>query len=101
MQSRAPRVDVKLSGTLTFDGASASTPAISVNLSESGILVQTGRQAPRGTLVQLDLKNFKAKGEVIWARESEDQRTLLGLRFVSLGWRDKRIIRGLVAHGMS
>jgi len=101
MQSRAPRLDIKLSGTLTVDGASASTPAISVNLSESGILVRAARQAPRGTVVQLDFKNFKAEGEVIWAREFEDQGILLGLRFLSLGWRDKRFIRGLVADAMS
>lgn len=65
------------------------------------VVVRTGRQAARGTVVQLEFKSLKANGEVIWARESEDQGILLGLSFLSLGWRDKRSIRGLVADAMS
>ena len=68
-----------------------------MNLSETGILVQCKRLFPKGTAIQLDFKEFKAKGEVIWTQESADSGRLLGMRFVSLGWRDKRFIRSLVA----
>lgn len=68
-----------------------------MNLSKTGILVRCKRVFPKGTAIQLYLKEFKAKGEVVWTQESEDSGRLLGMRFVSLRWHDKRFIRSLAA----
>ncbi len=63
------------------------------------MLVRASRNLPRGTVVALEGKDFKAKGEVIWSRELEEAGTLLGIRFVSLGRRDRKFLEGLVAAG--
>ena len=90
----APRADIRLSVTLTFEGP--PSPAVSVNLSETGVLVRSGRQAPIGSLVQLEFKEFKAKGELIWTGKTDDAGVLLGMKFVSIGRRDLGVVRGLV-----
>ena len=94
--SPAPRADIRLSVTLTFDGPPLPTPAVSVNLSETGVLVRSGRQAPRGAPVQLEFKEFKAKGELIWTGKTDDAGVLLGIKFVSIGRRDLGVVRSLV-----
>lgn len=99
MDRPAPRVNVKLPVTLTLNGSPLPTRGISVNLSETGVLVRAARRAERGTLVQLDFPEFKAKGEVIWTRDAGEEGTLLGMRFASIGWRDRRFVRSLVEAG--
>lgn len=92
----APRIDIRLSVVLTFDGIPTNVAGISVNLSESGVLVQVGREVPRGTKVGLEFKEFKAKGEVIWTKKRESG-AFLGIRFLSLKGRDRKAVRDLVA----
>ncbi len=92
----APRADIRLSVTLTFEESPLPALAISVNLSETGVLVRSGRQAPRGSLVQLEFTEFKAKGELIWTRKTDDAGVLLGMKFVSIGRRDLGVVRSLV-----
>ncbi len=92
----AARAEIRLSGTMTLEGSPLPTPVVSINLSETGILVRAGRQVVRGTPVQLEFKEFKSKGEVIWTRQSEEVGNLLGIRFVSLARRDRKFVKGLV-----
>ena len=91
----SPRIDIRLTGVLTAEGGSG-TRAVSVNLSETGMLVRASRLHARGTSVELEFAEFKAGGEVIWNREVPEG-NLVGIKFGSLGWRDKRKIRELVA----
>jgi hypothetical protein len=92
----APRIDIRLSVVLTFDGIPTPAAGISANLSESGVLIQVGREVPRGTKVGLEFKEFKAKGEVIWTKKRESG-ALIGVRFLSLKGRDRKAVRDLVA----
>jgi hypothetical protein len=94
----APRIDIRLSVVLTFDGIATPAAGISMNLSESGVLVQVGREVPRGTRVSLEFKEFKAKGEVIWTKKRESG-ALLGIRFLTLRGRDRKAVRDLVSLG--
>ena len=94
----ARRIDVRLSVVLHFDGIATPAAGISVNLSESGVLVQVGREVPRGTRVALEFKEFKAKGEVIWTKKRESG-ALLGVRFAALKGKDRKAVRDLVDLG--
>ena len=93
----AQRVDIRLSATLTFEGSTVGLPAVSINLSETGVLVQAGRQVQRGTAVHLEFKEISSDGEVIWTRKTTDMGSLLGIKFISLGWRYRRFIKTLVS----
>lgn len=66
-----------------------------MNISETGVLVRASKLMPRGTAVDLEFKDFSAQGEVIWTKQT-NQGFLLGMRFVSLGWRARRVVRGLL-----
>jgi len=94
----APRIDIRLSVVLAIEGIPTPVAGISVNLSESGVLLQLGRELPRGTKVGLEFKEFKARGEVIWAKKRESG-ALIGVRFASLKGRDRKAVRDLVALG--
>jgi hypothetical protein len=92
----APRIDIRLSAVLTFDGIPTRAAGVSVNLSESGVLLQVGREVPRGTRVGVEFKEFRAKGEVIWTKKRESG-SLIGIRFLTLKGRDLKTVRDLVA----
>jgi hypothetical protein len=98
--SPAHRVDIRLSVVLNIEGTATRAAAVSVNLSESGVLLQVGREVPRGTKVGLEFKEFKAKGEVIWTKKRESG-ALIGIRFLSLKGSDRKAVRNLVALGES
>lgn len=91
----SPRVDIRLTGSISSDGATP-TRVVSVNLSDTGILLKARQSIPRGVTVQLEFPEFKAGGDVIWNRDTEDG-ILVGVKFLSLGWRDRRKVRELVA----
>lgn len=93
----SPRVDIRLTGVLRVEGE-APARTVSVNLSESGVLVRGTRLLERGTEVDLEFPEFKCGGEVIWNRKV-DEGCLIGVKFGSVGWRDRKKIRELVALG--
>ena len=94
----ARRIDIRLSVVLTFEGIPTPAPGITANLSETGVLVQVGREVPRGTRVSLEFKEFKAKGEVIWTKKRESG-ALVGVRFAPLKGKDRKAVRDLVDLG--
>ncbi len=92
-------MNLRLSIDLIVEDSAARLPSVSLNISETGILVRAGRGLPRGSVVKLEAKEFKAKAEIIWTREMEEPGTLLGMKFVSIGRRDSKFVRGLVEGG--
>jgi len=69
----------------------------SVNLSETGMLVRTSTLCPRGTRVGFQLADVTGKGEVIWTRQTEEGEAFVGLRFLSLGRRDRKSLTRILA----
>lgn len=95
----ASRINVRLSATVQLDGVPSSTPAISVNLSETGVLLRVGRRVSRGTQVQLGFQDFEAKGEVIWTAKGDDGGHLVGVKFLSLRRRDRKSLERILRSG--
>ena len=95
-QRPAPRANVRLAVTLVFDGSDLQVPAVSVNLSETGVLVRTARRTSRGTLAELEFKEFRARGEVIWTGQTSEEGVLLGMKFVSISRSHRKFVRELV-----
>ena len=79
---RAPRIDLEMLVELSFGDSEEVFVGNSVNISETGMLVLSDEVRPLGTLVSFEFgPRFKGQSEVIWSREAEDGRTLLGMRF--------------------
>lgn len=95
----AARINVRLSATLLLEGVPSSIPAISVNLSETGILLRVGRMVPRGTRVELKSQEFQARGEVIWTAKADQGGHLIGVKFLSLRRRDRRALEKILRSG--
>lgn len=88
----APRIAIHLPLTVEFERG-VSVEGVSENLSETGALVLTSREAPQGTIVTLKFQAFEASAKVIWARNIRDA-TRLGLRFTSIEPRGWEFIHG-------
>jgi hypothetical protein len=95
----ATRINIRLSATLQSDDTSSPIPAVSVNLSETGVLLTVGRRARRGSQVQLEFREFRAKGEVIWTAKRDGGGHLVGVRFLSLRRRDRKVLEQLLQSG--
>jgi hypothetical protein len=86
---------------LAVEGSHARTRGVTRNLSSTGALIQAGKLLDRGSAVRMEFKDFKAKGEVVWSRRPDDE-ILLGVKFVSLGWRARRAVDSfLQLHGFT
>ncbi len=70
--------------------------AVSVNISETGMLVLSEEPRPRGTPLHFEFHQFGGTGEVIWNREDEDGGMLLGVRFLALKRRDRKTLNRIL-----
>ena len=93
MELPSPRKNIRLEVALTFEGSGATVRGVAENISDTGVLVHSPIIEPLGTVVRLEFKEFNAKGEIIWTRET-DEGALLGMRIVSMGWRGWQAISG-------
>ena len=91
MEQSAPRFDIQLVVALAFEGCGTTVQGVSQNISETGVLIRSSALAPRGAVARLEFKEFATKAEVIWTRET-DEGLLLGMRFLSVGWGDRRAL---------
>ena len=94
MSIPAPRFDIELDVRLIHEDSNTEFHGVSKNMSETGVLVLTERQEPRGTRLGLEFPAFKGEGEIIWTKAT-DEGALLGMRFLSMGWRDRRALKSL------
>ena len=96
MSIPAARFDIELDVRLIPEDSNIEFHGVSKNMSETGVLVLTERQEPRGTRLGLEFPVFKGKGEVIWTRETEKADALLGMKFVSLSRKDRKSLLSLL-----
>ena len=92
MERPSPRSNARLPVQLTFEGSPTSVRGVTENISESGALVRSPVIRPPGTSVQMGFGEFEAKGEIVWA-EQTDEGAFLGMRLVSMGWDGWKRIR--------
>lgn len=88
----APRIAIRLPLTVEFERG-GSVEGVSENLSETGALVLTSREAAPGTIITLKFQAFEAIAEIIWTRSVRDA-VRIGLRFTSLEPRGWEFIHG-------
>ncbi len=84
MNLPAPRFDIELPVELFHGESDKPFLGVSVNLSETGMLIVAEETRPRGTLLRFGFHQFGGSAEVIWIREDEEGETLLGVKFLAL-----------------
>jgi hypothetical protein len=63
---------------------------MSLNISETGVLLRTARREPHGALLHLTFPTFASAAEVVWSSEAKGEvGVLLGMQFLSMGGKDR------------
>lgn len=94
----APRFDIALPVELTEGREERRFRGVSVNISESGMLVRAEEERPKGTRLSFSFAPFGGTAQVIWIRPlteeavEEASGTLLGMRFVSMKRHDRKTL---------
>ena len=97
MSIPAPRFDLAMPVELRPNGQGDAFLGVSVNMSETGMLVRAEGSSDRGAVIDFRFHSFGGTCEVIWTREDEDGRTLLGVRFQSMGRQDRRTLSRILS----
>lgn len=84
LKPRAPRQDIDFTVALAFESPAVRSVGAFKNISSSGMLVESPERRPPGSPVSFESIPASGAAEVVWARESEGGRVLLGMRFVRL-----------------
>jgi hypothetical protein len=95
MTEPAPRFDIALPVELIEEQAGSRFQGVSINISESGMLVRAEEARPKGTRLSFSFAPFGGIAQVIWIRslaEGEESRTLLGMKFVSMKRHDRKTL---------
>lgn len=95
MTEPAPRFDIALPVELTEEQADSSFRAISVNISESGMLVRSAHQKERGTVLRFAFAPFGGTAQVIWTHMHQGNggtQMLLGMKFLAMKRRDRKVL---------
>ena len=93
----AARYDIELAVRLVPEGSGTELRGMSLNLSESGVLVLTDRLEPNDTRVQTAFQAFTSTSEVVWTREADETGdVLLGMKSVSLSRKDRKSLLSLL-----
>ncbi len=95
MADRANRLDLVTLLVLTPFGTEDLFTAFTVNLSEEGMLVRSGRPLPQGAVLVFATATFAGECEVMWSHDSADG-TLAGVHFTSLGDRAREEVERLL-----
>jgi hypothetical protein len=102
MSEPAPRFDIRLPVEIGDPGNGASFRGISLNLSESGMLVQAEEERPRGTTLRFEFAPFGGTAMVIWTRRTNpDERgphagVLLGMKFLAMDRQDRKTLNRIL-----
>lgn len=97
MDERAPRPNIALPVELIFEDSRFTFFAISVNISETGVLLLSEEPRPSGSLIRFEFfPQLNGKGEIIWTREAEEGGTLLGMKFYPLRHSARNVLMGLL-----
>ena len=64
-----------------------------MNISETGMLVDSPVSKPRGTRLRFKFNQLAGKGKVMW---TDGAGTCLGIDFVSLGRRERKMLSSLL-----
>ena len=91
-----PRYDIHLPVELSFENDGGTFPAVSENLSATGMLVRSGRPRPPGTLVHFRCAEFAGTAHIIWSLDLRgtphadiSRYALMGMEFASLSGQDR------------
>lgn len=98
MSEPAPRFDIELPVEMGEPSNGASFRGVSLNMSESGMLVRTEEERPRGTTLRFEFAPFGGTAMVIWTRHvpgngrGTEARVLLGLKFLAMNRQDRKTL---------
>jgi len=84
LRTRAPRREIDLPVSLSFEDAGRPLFGASRNISSTGMLVLSKGTGQPGTRVSFECVPASGVGEVVWARTDEAGETWIGMRFVEL-----------------
>ena len=96
MSIPAPRCELRVSFTLILHHPAGKFHGLTRNISESGMLVASTTTRPHGAPVYFESQIFSGEAVVIWTRETDEGKVLLGLKFVSLSRRDRNALHALL-----
>jgi c-di-GMP-binding flagellar brake protein YcgR len=98
MSEPAPRFDIELPVEMGEPSNGVAFRGVSLNISESGMLVRTEQELPRGTTLRFEFAPFGGTAMVIWARQvprdgrGSEPSVLLGLKFLAMNRQDKKTL---------
>jgi len=102
MSEPAPRFDIELPVEMGEPGNGAPFRGVSLNMSESGMLVRAEEERPRGTTLRFEFAPFGGTAMVIWTGQvprsgrGEESSVLLGMKFLGMKRQDKKILRRIL-----
>jgi hypothetical protein len=104
MSDPAPRFDIELPLEMGDSGGGASFRGVSLNISESGMLVRSDEERPRGTTLRFEFAPFGGTAMVIWTRHvGADPRVrdtaggiLLGMKFLAMKRQDRKTLNRIL-----
>ena len=104
MSEPAPRFDIELPVEMADPSDGVSFRGVSLNMSESGMLVRSEEERARGTTLRFEFAPFGGTAQVIWTRHVTSDPAardgeggiLLGMKFVSMKRQDKKTLHRIL-----
>ena len=104
MSEPAPRFDIEFPVEMADPSDGVSFRGVSLNMSESGMLVRSEEERPRGTTLRFEFAPFGGTAQVIWTRHvtsdlpvrDGEGGILLGMKFVSMKRQDKKTLHRIL-----
>jgi hypothetical protein len=98
MTEPAPRFDIELPVEMGDPGTDKPFRGVSLNISESGMLVRSEEERARGTTLRFEFAPFGGTAQVIWTRHVSGETrgtvagALLGMKFLSMTRQDRKTL---------
>ena len=89
LKTRAPRTDIDLPVSLSFENSNDRLFGTSKNISTTGMLVLAKESGQPGTRVSFESVPASGVGEVVWSRMDDGGENWIGLRIVELARGDR------------
>ena len=104
MSEPAPRFDIELPVEMADPSDGVSFRGVSLNMSESGMLVRADQERARGTTLRFEFAPFGGTAQVIWTRNvTADPRArdaeggiLLGMKFLAMKRQDRKTLHRIL-----
>ena len=104
MSEPAPRFDIELPVEMADSSDGVSFRGVSLNMSETGMLIRSEQERARGTTLRFEFAPFGGTAQVIWTRQvASDPRVkdggggiLLGMKFLSMKRQDKKTLHRIL-----